>query len=80
MSIVRSKHAPLTPFIVSALKSLSENRIGVGLKARDNNGNEKSYFESQIVAEILEYYRNLTQVMIGEALAISELTDFIRHL
>jgi len=79
IGVVRSKHAPLTQFVASALKALSENRSGVVFTAHDTSGNEKQYVESQVVAEILEYYRSLTQVMIGEALAISELMAFLRN-
>jgi len=78
VGIVRSKHAPLTEFVASALKALSENRTGVVFTAQDNAGNKKQFVESQVVAEILEYYRTLTQVMIGEGFAISELLDFLR--
>lgn len=48
--------------------------------AKDKDGKESEFVESQVVAEILEYYRSLTQVMIGEAIAVSELLDFLSHL
>jgi len=43
----------------------------------NNEGNEKLLIESQIVAELLQYFRDLTQVMIGEAISISELKAFL---
>jgi hypothetical protein len=80
VGIVRSKHAPLTEFVASALKALSENRTGVVFTGTDKDGKAIQFVESQVVAEILEYYRSLTQVMIGEAVAVSELLEFLKHL
>lgn len=34
--------------------------------------------EAQVVAEVLEYFRSLTQVMIGEAIAGSEVINFLK--
>jgi S1-C subfamily serine protease len=80
IGIVVSKHAPLTPFIKLAIDALSKNKSGVNFTGTDNKGNKINYVESQIVAKILEFYRNLTQVMIGEAISVSELKEFLRQI
>ena len=36
-----------------------------------------SYAESQLTAALLDYYRQVSQVFIGEAIAASELTSFL---
>lgn len=77
IGVVVSKHAPLTPFVVSAIDVLSKNSSGVVFEYADGQGNKKQFVESQIVAEVLTYFRNLSQVMIGEAVAVSELRAFM---
>lgn len=38
------------------------------------------FVESQVVAEILQYFRNMTQVVIGEAIAAEDVIAFLdRH-
>jgi S1-C subfamily serine protease len=77
IGIVVSKHAPISNFLLSSIEALAKNRTGVGFTFIDNEGNEKLLIESQIVAELLQYFRDLTQVMIGEAISISELKAFL---
>ena len=79
IGVVVAKHSPIPPFIKSAIKALAENRSGVVFKAVRKDGSEVEFVESQIVAEILNYYRStLTQVVIGEAVAGSEVLSFLR--
>lgn len=77
IGVVVSKHAPLTQFIASAITALSRSRSGVVFNYQDQNGNAQSMVEAQVVAEVLKYFRSLTQVMIGEAIASSELISFL---
>ncbi len=77
IGVVVSKHAPLTPFVASAIDALSKNPSGVVFTATDAQGKTRNFVESQVVAEVLLFFRSLTQVMIGEAVAVSELRAFI---
>jgi len=77
IGVVVSKHAPLTQFVASAINALSQSRSGVVFNYRDQSGNAQSMVEAQVVAEVLKYFRSLTQVMIGEAIASSELISFL---
>ena len=77
IGIVVSKHAPISQFHQTALEALAKNRFGLSFTARDEQGNTKKIFESQLVADLLYYFRNLTQVMIGEAVAVSELRNLL---
>lgn len=79
VGVVVSKHAPLTPFVLSAIQALANNPSGILFSATDGQGNTKEFVESQIVAEILLYFRLLTQVMIGEAVAVSEVRAFLNE-
>lgn len=80
IGVVVSKHAPLSKFVASALTALANNASGIVFTGWDEKGNRKNFVESQVVAEVLEYYRSLTQVMIGEAIVVSELLSFMETL
>jgi len=77
IGVVVSKHAPITPFVHSAIEVLAKNKAGVVYTATDEQGNIQQFVESQIVAEVLQYFRQMTQVMIGEAIASSEVIAFL---
>jgi hypothetical protein len=79
IGVVVSKHTPITPFLFSALNALADNKSGIVFTTTDEKGNKKDFVESQIVAEFLKYFRQLTQVMIGEAIEKSEVIDFLRE-
>ncbi len=79
IGVVVSKHAPITPFVQSAIRALAGNKSGVVFQGSDGQGQTRSLVESQVVAEILLYFRQLTQVMIGEAVAVSELSEFLKN-
>ncbi|MDO8564200.1 MAG: serine protease [Nanoarchaeota archaeon] len=64
VGVVVSKHVPFTPFLLSSLDVLAKNQSGVVFTGRDEAGNERNFVESQIVAELLNHFRVLTQVMI----------------
>lgn len=77
VGVVVSKHAPMTPFVQSAIAALAKNRSGLVFSGRDEGGREREFSESQVVAEVLDHFRKLTQVVIGEAVAGSELLAFL---
>jgi hypothetical protein len=77
IGVVVSKHAPIPPFLASAIQALASNRSGVVFTATDEAGGTRQFVESQVVAEVLQYFRDMTQVVIGEAIAASELIDFL---
>jgi S1-C subfamily serine protease len=79
VGIVVSKHAPISQFHLTALHALADNQTGVNFTATDDQGNTRNFVESQIVADLLFHFRNLTQVMIGEAVAASELAEFLEE-
>lgn len=78
IGVVVSKHAPISEFHLTAIKALAENKSGVVFTATDGTGKTTQFVESQIVADLLAYFRSLTQVMIGEAIAAPTAADFLR--
>jgi hypothetical protein len=77
IGVVVSKHAPISRSLASALQALSNNPSGMMYVGRDERGTERHFSEAQIVAELLHYFRNLIQVVIGEAIAGSEVIGFL---
>jgi S1-C subfamily serine protease len=77
IGVVVSKHAPITAFVRSALEALAKTSSGVVYPATDEHGNKRELSEAQVVAEVLQYFRMMTQVVIGEAIAGSELVAFL---
>jgi S1-C subfamily serine protease len=77
VGIVVSKHAPISQYHESAIQALAKNETGVVFTAADSAGKKTQFVESQIVAGLLDYFRSLTQVMIGEAISVNELKAFL---
>lgn len=80
IGVVASKHAPMSPFVSSAIEALSTNPRGSSYTARNAQGEQREYVESQLVAEVLTYLHGLAQVMIGQAVCASEVRRFLRNL
>lgn len=79
IGVVVSKHSPIPKFLSSAIQALASNSSGVVFTATDEAGGTRQFVESQLVAEVLQYFRDMTQVVIGEAIAASELIDFLNE-
>lgn len=76
-AVAVTKHAPITPYLQSAIDALKNNRSGITFTATDGHGNTQMFVESQIVAEVLQYFRGMTQVVLGEAIAATDVTAFL---
>ncbi|MGD0012863.1 MAG: serine protease [Bryobacteraceae bacterium] len=77
VGVVVSKHAPMSPYLQSEIDVLAQNPYGMMYVATDPAGNRKQVSEAQIVADVLIYFRSMTQVVIGEAVAADELVAFL---
>ena len=79
IGVVVAKHSPITPFLKSALKALMSQKSGFLYTAKDSGGVEQGLSEAQIIAEFLKHFHKITQVVIGEAIAGSELINFLKE-
>jgi S1-C subfamily serine protease len=75
--VVVTKHAPITRFLQSAIDVLASNESGVAFTATDEQGKTHTFVESQLVADVLKYFRSMTQVVIGEAIPATDLISFL---
>ena len=81
IGIVCSKRIPLlTQEQQKLVGALAGNPSGVMYSETDEAGNVKQISESQVVARVLESYRGLVQVMIGEAIASAEILNFLKDV
>lgn len=74
-----TKHAPISHFLQSAIQALANNRSGVCFSATDGQGISQQFVESQLVANVLSYFRDMTQVVIGEAIMPVDLINFLNN-
>ena len=80
VGVVISKTLPIfTPFVQSAIQAFANNRTGVVFTGTGPDGKPITMVESQIVAEVIGSLRDMAQVMIGEAIAVEELADFLGY-
>jgi hypothetical protein len=86
VGIVVAKYHLFPPFVNQAIQALSNNKSGFvypvsdahGNPVKDAQGNPVSFSEAQITAGILQQFYQTTQVMIGEAVSVSELHAFLK--
>jgi hypothetical protein len=80
IGVVVNKALPLfTPFVQSAIEAFANNKSGVVFSGADDQGKPISMVESQVVAEVVKSLRDMSQVMIGEAISIGELKSFLEE-
>ena len=83
IGVVVSKHAPISNFVKTGIKSMEKNtNVAFGAMrylATDTKGKSRPFSESEVVARILKEYRDLSQVMIGEAITVTELRAFLNE-
>lgn len=72
-----TKHAPITPMLKSCITALANNTSGLQFTGTDQNGNTINFAESQLVADVLEHFQSMTQVVIGEAVAPADVITFL---
>lgn len=79
IGVVVNKQLPLfTPFVKSAIDAFTNNRSGIVFSGTDNDGKQIQMVESQVVAEVVKSLRDMSQVMLGEAISVSELCAFLK--
>jgi len=74
LGVAVTKHAPFPQAIREALEDLSQREEGL---YADNPRGGPSRNESQIIADVLNHLRTLTQVVIGEAIPAEDVSQFL---
>jgi S1-C subfamily serine protease len=80
IGVVVAKFHLYPPQVMQAIQAMARNTgTGVMYSGTDQHGNAAQYTEAQIVAMVLEQFYKTTQVMIGEAISVSELRAFLNR-
>lgn len=79
IGVVSSKLAPLPKSTESSLKALSEMKSGPQYTKSEPGKEPSSVSQAQLVAEVLEYLRGQTQLVLGFAVKLSELHGFLKE-
>ncbi len=77
VGMVCSKMAPLPSHIKEGLQALEQQKRGLIAERTRSDGTKEQLSESQLLAEILQYLRSQTQLVIGEAVTRSDLERFL---
>ncbi len=79
IGVVVAKFHLYPPEVKRAIDALSKNQNGLQYGAMDAEGKQIYVSEAQVVGSILEEFYKTTQVMIGEAISVSELRAFLKE-
>ena len=79
IGVVSSKLAPLPKPTELALKALSETKYGMQYTKREPGKEPVKVSEAQVVADVLEYLRSQTQLVLGFAVKLGELRGFLKE-
>jgi S1-C subfamily serine protease len=79
IGVVVAKFHLYPPFVQQAIQALASSSAGVMYSGTDEHGQPKGYVEGQVTAMVLDQFYRTTQVMIGEAISVSELRAFINR-
>jgi S1-C subfamily serine protease len=77
IGVVVAKFHLYPPQVKNAINALANMKSGFVYTGTDEHGNTTEFSEAQVVAMVLEQFYKTTQVMIGEAISLSELRAFI---
>lgn len=77
MGVVASKLAPLPPAIKSILEALSNQKSGFQYPVTYPDGRRENFSEGQLVGAVLEFLRSQTQLVVGHAVMLNNLRDFL---
>jgi len=72
-----AKYHLYPPAVKSAIDALANAKSGLMYNATDEHGNAIQVTKGQVVGMVLEQFFNTTQVILGEAISLSELRAFI---
>jgi Trypsin-like peptidase domain len=79
IGVVVAKFHLYPPMVTQIIQAMANAKSGVMYQGTDDHGNPVSYTEGQETAMVLKEFYKTTQVMIGEAISVSELRAFINR-
>jgi S1-C subfamily serine protease len=77
IGVVVAKFHLYPPIVANVIQSMDNAQYGLQFDFTDAQGNTTHYSEAQVTAMVLDQFYRTTQVMIGEAISVSELRAFL---
>lgn len=77
IGVVVAKFHLYPPSVKQAIDVMAKNKNGLQYSTTEENGTTSMISEAQVVASVLEEFYRTTQVMIGEAISLTELKSFL---
>jgi hypothetical protein len=78
IGVVVAKFHLYPPSVKQAIEAMKASHAILLFEGTDEQGNKKSYSSEEITAMVLDEFYKTTQVMIGEAISVSELRAFLK--
>jgi Trypsin-like peptidase domain len=78
IGVVVAKFHNYPPFVKNAITTISNDKFGMQIQATDEHGKSVTVSEPEVIGAVLDQFYKTTQVMIGEAISVSELRTFIK--
>jgi len=78
IGVVVAKFHLYPPLVAQLIQALANQKSGFMFSGKDQNGHDQMVSEAQITAMVLDQFYKTTQVMIGEAISVSELRSFLK--
>lgn len=72
-----TKHAPISSYLQSAISALGNNQSGIVFSGTNQQGQPITLSESQLVAQVLEHFQSMTQVVIGESVTPRDIINYL---
>lgn len=79
IGVVSSKLAPISQTAATALEVLSKQKSGFMYDATLPDGSKTSFSEGQVVAMVLDELRKQVQLVIGQAVLLEDLRNFLKE-
>lgn len=78
IGVVVSKLAPMPPKIEQELEVLKNQKYGFIYEKTNPDGTKERISEGQIIADILQYLRSQTQLVIGQTVILGDVKEFLK--
>jgi S1-C subfamily serine protease len=79
IGVVVAKFHLYPPIVAQIIQAMAKNDSGFRYSGTDPQGRPVNYSEGQLTAMVLDQFYGTTQVMIGEAISVSELRAFLQR-
>jgi hypothetical protein len=78
IGVVKSKLGPIPDYLKESLDALAKDRSGILYKSKRPDGTVKEMTEAQITAEVLDHLRRQVQLVVGYAVQVKDLRQFLK--